>query len=109
MTNNLIYTGFLLMGVLCNGASATPGDTILTIDRFVSAEMSRQKIPGMAVAVVKNGEVVVAKGYAFANLEHQVPVTTHSIFQSGSVGKQFTLRPQSCFSKSKESSASTTR
>jgi CubicO group peptidase (beta-lactamase class C family) len=52
--------------------------------------MSRQKIPGMAVAVVKNGEAVVAKGYGFANLEHQVPVTTHSIFQSGSVGKQFT-------------------
>ena len=52
--------------------------------------MSRQKIPGMAIAVVKNGEAVVAKGYGFANLEHQVPVTTHGIFQSGSVGKQFT-------------------
>jgi CubicO group peptidase (beta-lactamase class C family) len=60
------------------------------IDRFVSAEMLRQKIPGMAVAVVKNGEVVLAKGYGFANLEHQVPVTAHSIFNSGSVGKQFT-------------------
>ena len=31
----------------------------------------------------------MAKGYGFANLEHQAPVTTHSIFQSGSVGKQF--------------------
>jgi CubicO group peptidase (beta-lactamase class C family) len=90
MTNNLIYTGFLLVGVFCNGASATPGDTVLAIDRFVSEEMSRQKIPGMAVAVVKNGEVVLAKGYGFANLEHQVPVTARSIFQSGSVGKQFT-------------------
>ena len=80
----------VLMGVLCNAASATPGDTILMMDRLVSAEMSRHKIPGMAVAVVKNGEVVVAKGYGFANLEHQVPVTTRSIFQSGSVGKQFT-------------------
>ena len=38
----------------------------------------------------KNGEVVLAKGYGFANIEHEVPVTTHSIFQSGSVGKQFT-------------------
>jgi CubicO group peptidase (beta-lactamase class C family) len=90
MTNNLIYTGFLLMSVLCNGASATPSDAIPTMDRFVSAEMSRQKIPGMAVAVVKSGEVVLAKGYGFANLEHQVPVTTHSVFQAGSIGKQFT-------------------
>ena len=90
MTNNHIYTCFLLMSVLCNGASATPRDIVLQIDRIVSAEMSQQKIPGMAVAVLKDGEVVVAKGYGFANLEHQVPVTTHSIFQSGSVGKQFT-------------------
>ena len=90
MTNNHIYICFLLMSVLCNGASATPHDIILQIDRIVSAEMSQQKIPGMAVAVLKDGEVVVAKGYGFANLEHQVPVTTHSIFQSGSVGKQFT-------------------
>ena len=36
------------------------------------------------------GEVVLAKGCGFANLDHQVPVTTHSIFQAGSIGKQFT-------------------
>ena len=90
MSNNHICTGFLLMTVLCTGASATPSDSILKIDRFVFAEMSRQKIPGMALAVVKNGQVVLAKGYGFANIEHQVPVTTHSIFQSGSIGKQFT-------------------
>ena len=90
MSNNHIYTCFLLMSVLCNGASAAPRDIITQIDQIVSAEMSQQKIPGMAVAVLKDGEVVVAKGYGFANLEHEVPVTPHSIFQSGSVGKQFT-------------------
>ena len=66
MRNNHIYNGFLLMAVLCTGASAAPLDSIPMIDRFVSAEMSRQKIPGMALAVVKNGEVVTAKGYGFA-------------------------------------------
>jgi CubicO group peptidase (beta-lactamase class C family) len=90
MPNIHIYTGFLLMTVLCTGVSATPSDSILKIDQFISAEMSRQKIPGMALAVVKNGEVVVAKGYGSANLEHQIPVNTLSIFQSGSIGKQFT-------------------
>ncbi|MGC2042984.1 MAG: serine hydrolase domain-containing protein, partial [Pseudolabrys sp.] len=75
---------------LREGHTANDPVVKMKIDRFVSGEMSRQKIPGMAVAVVKNGEAMVAKGYGFANLEHQVPVTTHSIFQSGSVGKQFT-------------------
>src|SRR5687768_16554185 len=60
------------------------------IDSVVRAEMARQKIPGVAVAVVKNGTVLVAKGYGEANVEHHVPVGPETIFQSGSVGKQFT-------------------
>jgi CubicO group peptidase (beta-lactamase class C family) len=60
------------------------------IDDYVQAEMNRQHIPGVSLAVVKNGEVVLAKGYGFSNLEHQVPVKPATIFQSGSMGKQFT-------------------
>ena len=60
------------------------------VDEFVQAELKRQKIPGVAVAVVKGGRVIVAKGYGLADLEHEVPVTAETIFQSGSVGKQFT-------------------
>ena len=52
--------------------------------------MARQKVPGLAVAVVHRGQPVVAKGYGLANVEHNVPVTRDTIFQSGSVGKQFT-------------------
>ncbi len=52
--------------------------------------MARQKIPGVAVAIVKGGEVMLAKGYGEANVEHHVPVTPETVFESGSVGKQFT-------------------
>jgi CubicO group peptidase (beta-lactamase class C family) len=60
------------------------------IDAIVRAEMRSQKIPGMALAVVRSGGVVIARGYGSANLEHRVPVTRATIFQSGSLGKQFT-------------------
>jgi CubicO group peptidase (beta-lactamase class C family) len=60
------------------------------VDSFVRAEMERQKVPGVAVAVVRGGEVVKAQGYGLANVEHQVPVKPGTVFQSGSVGKQFT-------------------
>ena len=60
------------------------------IDEYVQSEMTRQRIPGVSLAIVKNGEVVYAKGYGFANLEHNVAVKPETIFQSGSVGKQFT-------------------
>lgn len=52
--------------------------------------MARQKVPGIALGIVQHGKVVLAKGYGFANLEHQVPVRPETIFQSGSLGKQFT-------------------
>ena len=60
------------------------------IDEYVRSEMQAQQIPGVALAVVKDGKVVLARGYGFANVEHQVPVNPETIFQSGSTGKQFT-------------------
>lgn len=46
--------------------------------------------PGVAVAVVKDGKMVFKKGYGTANLELDVPITTTTVFQIGSVSKQFT-------------------
>ncbi|MBK9155659.1 MAG: beta-lactamase family protein [Chloracidobacterium sp.] len=60
------------------------------VDKFIKAEMDRQKIPGVSLAVIRNGKPVLVKGYGLANVEHQVPVRPETIFQSGSVGKQFT-------------------
>ena len=52
--------------------------------------MERQRIPGLAVAVVQGSDVLIARGFGLANVEHQVPVTPDTIFQSGSLGKMFT-------------------
>ncbi|GAB3015292.1 serine hydrolase domain-containing protein [Bowmanella dokdonensis] len=46
--------------------------------------------PGMAVAIVKNGEILFRKGYGLANLEYDIPITAQTVFNVGSVSKQFT-------------------
>lgn len=46
--------------------------------------------PGVAVSVVKNGQIVFSKGYGMANLEYNVPITPQTIFHVASVSKQFT-------------------
>lgn len=46
--------------------------------------------PGCAAAVSLNGEVVFEKAFGLANMEHNVPNSTQTIFESGSVAKQFT-------------------
>ena len=71
-------------------AAAAPPDTLGRVDEFVLAEMAREKVPGVAVAIVDHGKVVKAEGYGYANVEHNVPVRPETVFQSGSLGKQFT-------------------
>jgi CubicO group peptidase (beta-lactamase class C family) len=72
----------------------TPGvaqdDISAKADRYIKDQMQKQQIPGLSLAVIKAGQIILAKGYGFANVEHQVPVKPETIFQSGSVGKQFT-------------------
>lgn len=60
------------------------------VDDYIKAEMQQQMIPGLSIAVVRNGEIVKAEGYGLANVELNVPATKETIYQSGSVGKQFT-------------------
>ena len=52
--------------------------------------MLAHQIPGVSLAVLRRGKIVLLKCYGLANVEHQVPVKPATIFQSGSIGKQFT-------------------
>ena len=60
------------------------------IDDYVAKQLERQNIPGLSLAVVKNGKVIKAKGYGLANLEWNVPATVDTAYQLASVSKQFT-------------------
>ncbi len=60
------------------------------VTEYVKSEMQRQHIPGLSLLVAKSGKIVRAEGFGFANVELQVPVKPETIFESGSVGKQFT-------------------
>ena len=77
---------FLLFVTTCAAQEGIPAK----IDEYINLEMQKQRIPGLSIAVIKAGEIALAKGYGTANVEHQVPVKPETIFQSGSVGKQFT-------------------
>jgi CubicO group peptidase (beta-lactamase class C family) len=91
VTMRTLFQAPLLIAVLLFASCTTlPGSELDRVDTFVRAEMERQKVPGVAVAVMKNGRVAKAAGYGFSNLEHKVPAGPETVFQSGSLGKQFT-------------------
>ena len=53
--------------------------------------MAEWKIPGLAIAVIRDGEVILAKGYGHRNVEEQLPVTSETLFAIGSNSKSFTV------------------
>jgi CubicO group peptidase (beta-lactamase class C family) len=78
---------FLSLLSTCVWAQASPD---AAVDRYIQSEMQKRHIPGLSLLVARNGEIIRAQGYGFSNLELQVPVKPETIFQSGSMGKQFT-------------------
>jgi CubicO group peptidase (beta-lactamase class C family) len=80
--------------VACGGVLAAPNrdltpEQMTAIDHYVDAEMRRERVPGIAVGIYSRGQILLAKGYGLANIELNVPVKAETVFQSGSVGKQF--------------------
>ena len=51
--------------------------------------MDQQKIVGLSLAVVKNGQPIINKGYGLADAELNVPVTSETVMRLASVSKQF--------------------
>lgn len=60
------------------------------IDAYVATEMRAQQIPGLSLAVLRDGRPLYLQSYGVATLEHRVPVKPGTLFQLGSIGKQFT-------------------
>lgn len=54
------------------------------------APWARQDSPGAVVVVLRNGQVVLRRGYGLASLEHPAPITPATVFDVASVSKQFT-------------------
>jgi D-alanyl-D-alanine carboxypeptidase len=59
------------------------------VDDFVKAEMQRQHVPGVSIAVIKDRKIVKSVGYGQANVELNVPATAETVYKIGSVSKQF--------------------
>src|SRR5215216_2992400 len=69
--------------------STSPAILQSELDETVRAAMERWAVPGLALGVLRDGEVA-AWGYGVASLETGCPVTAGTLFQVGSISKVFT-------------------
>ena len=70
--------------------SAAATSALAGFDEFVQSAMKSWGVPGLAMAIVKDGKVVLAKGYGLRNIQANSPVTADTIFAIGSSTKAFT-------------------
>ena len=75
--------------VVSIGAAPVPPPAARVVDA-VFADLTQPGSPGCALGVYRNGAIVYAKGYGLANVEEKVSITPQSVFNVGSVSKQFT-------------------
>ncbi|HVT12890.1 MAG TPA: serine hydrolase [Fimbriimonadaceae bacterium] len=66
------------------------GQNAKKIDDFVAGLMAKRGVPGLSLAVVKDGKMAYQKGYGFADLENRVPATPDTVYEIGSITKPFT-------------------
>src|SRR4051812_41785805 len=66
-------------------------EALAGIDAFVESTMAAWKVPGLALAVVKDGKVVKSEGYGFRDRDKKLPVTPRTLFPIASISKSFTV------------------
>jgi len=91
-TFRMMLSCVVMVGVAAPAAGQRTRDRGLgpRVDSLVERYRIGRHVPGIAIAVVRNGTVIKAKGYGFANLELKAPVTPTTLFGLGSISKQFT-------------------
>src|SRR5437868_3372735 len=87
----LMLTWAILLPAAAQVAPAQhPGGIPDDLERFIPAQMQHWKVPGLAIAVVQNGQVIYSRGFGLRDVKGNLPVTTKTIFAIGSISKSFT-------------------
>ena len=83
----IVFIATLLCSSLALGQSTNNPDDV---DRYVEAFIKKRNIPGLSLAVVRDGKLIKAAGYGLANVELNVPATPETVYEIGSISKHFT-------------------
>lgn len=87
MTVNLKKVGIILVFYIFSASIFAQNDSI---DVFVKEQMTKRRVPGLQLAIIKDGVVVKSGNYGIANVQDSVPVNSETLFTINSITKAFT-------------------
>lgn len=79
--------GILMLSVLCFSSCKKNAKSEIKIDQYINQVKNLYGIPGIALAIIENGNIVYKKNYGKANIEHNVIISDSSIFRIYSLTK----------------------
>ena len=88
MNRTIVFFLLTFFGIASSQAQLSEIQTEKIDSLFI--DWTKSNHPGGAIGIMQNGEVIYSKAFGLASLEYQVPNTTETIFNIGSVSKQFT-------------------
>lgn len=89
MRTILLIIVYILI-ILPGATGSEPDKRLEGFDTFINNIIDSWNAPGMAVAIVENGEVIFKEGFGYRNVENKLPVTPSTLFAIASVSKAFT-------------------
>jgi CubicO group peptidase (beta-lactamase class C family) len=95
MRKVILVAPFVLLAPLVSVVGQTTDESPKTfdlqaIDGYISRYVKQKGLVGLSVAIMRDGEMVFAKGYGLRQLENSLPMETNTSFAVGSITKQFT-------------------
>jgi CubicO group peptidase (beta-lactamase class C family) len=72
-------------------AAATATPNLADFDTYVQRVMEDWKVPGAAIAIIKDGKVVLSRGYGLRDVKDNLPITEQTLFPIASITKSFTV------------------
>ena len=85
----ITVNSILLLTITLFSQQVSAQSTTDSIDIFIRAKMTQLQIPGLQLAIIKNGKLEKLQNYGFASIEHQIPTNSRTTFSINSITKAF--------------------
>lgn len=81
---------FIGQFIIASAQEAEKKDSLIEKVDKIFEKWDKPNSPGCALGIIKDGKFIYRKGYGMANLEHDIPIVSQTVFRIGSTSKQFT-------------------
>ena len=86
----LVITVFLLSGAPALGDAQSEESRVALFDRYAESLRRIHRVPGISVAIIRNGQTIWSKGLGFQDVESRVAATPDTLYDVASLTKTFT-------------------